>query len=73
MRKLESRYGYTLSQIWEAAQKIYADYPELLKAAAQTLGLGDRFFAAPDTGDFDTKESALLHESNTLFLGIRNF
>lgn len=39
MRKLESRYGYTLSQIWEAAQKIYADYPELLKAATQTLGL----------------------------------
>lgn len=39
MRKMESRYGYTLSQIWETAQKIYADYSELLKAAAQTLGL----------------------------------
>ena len=39
------KYGKTnynklsISQIWEAAQKIYADYPELLKAAAQTLGL----------------------------------
>jgi len=39
------KYGKTnynklsLSQIWEAAQKIYADYPELLKAAAQILGL----------------------------------
>jgi len=39
MRKMKSQYGYTLSQIWEAAQKIYADYPELQKAAAQTLGL----------------------------------
>lgn len=28
-----------VSQIWKAAQKIYAEYPELLKAAAQTLGL----------------------------------
>ena len=40
-----SRYRKTnynklsISQIWEAAQKIYAEYPELLKAAAQTLGL----------------------------------
>ena len=39
------KYGKTkyeelsVSQIWEAAQKIYAEYPELLKAAAQTLGL----------------------------------
>ena len=29
----------TISEIWKAAQQIYAEYPELLKAAAQTLGI----------------------------------
>ena len=39
------QYGQTdysqvsVSQLWETAQKIYADYPELLKAAAKTLGI----------------------------------
>ena len=35
--------------------------------------LGDRFFAAPDTGDFDTKEGTLLHEVTHYFLGLGTF
>ena len=36
----ELQYGkeYSTDEIWEAAQKIYADYPKLLEAARKTLG-----------------------------------
>ncbi|MGF7110069.1 M35 family metallo-endopeptidase [Treponema pedis] len=35
--------------------------------------LGDLFFAAPDTGAFDTKEGTLLHEATHYFWGLGTF